>query len=127
MVARRLVGRLRAIPLRSLAARGVAVSISSDNPCGPLDPLHNVRLAVTRAMPDGRLVDAREAVGPTTALRAATVGGAVSIGLPEPGGIVPGEPADLAVCDGDPFAPDTRVVETWIDGRRVWAAGETTP
>ena len=102
--------------------RGVAVSISSDNPCGPLDPLHNLRLAVTRVMPDGRVVDAREAVERTTALRAATIGGAAAIGLPAPVGIAPGAPADLAVCDGDPFAPATRVVATWVDGREVWSA-----
>ena len=122
LLARGMVGPLRALPLRSLAARGVAVSISSDNPCGPLDPLHNLRLAVTRAMPDGRVVDAREALERSAALHAATIAGAAAIGLPTPPGIAPGAPADLAVCDGDPFAPATRVVATWVDGREVWSA-----
>lgn len=122
ILARGLVGTVRAVPVASLAARGVPLAISSDNPCGPLDPLHNLGLAVTRRMPDGRVLDAREAIDRTAAVRAATVGGAVAVGLPEPGGIAPGEPADFAVCDGDPFAPDTRVVATWVGGRAVWAA-----
>jgi len=122
MAARGLLGPLRAVPLASLAARGVPIAISSDNPCGPLDPLHNLRRAVDRADATGTPIDAREAIRVGAALRAATIGGTLAIGLPEPAGILPGEPADLAVCDGDPLAEATRVVETWVGGRRAWAA-----
>jgi predicted amidohydrolase YtcJ len=28
--------------------------------------------------------------------------------------------ADLVVCDGDPFEPNSRVIQTWVNGRPVW-------
>lgn len=30
------------------------------------------------------------------------------------------EPADLTVCDGDPFEPRSRVVQTWVAGQIAW-------
>jgi predicted amidohydrolase YtcJ len=33
-----------------------------------------------------------------------------------------GGPADFVVCDGDPFAPGTRVTQTWIAGEQAWPA-----
>jgi hypothetical protein len=35
-------------------------------------------------------------------------------------GIQPGEPADLVICDGDPFAPATQVTQTWVAGTVAW-------
>ena len=117
-------GALRALPVASLVARGVPLAISSDNPCAPLDPLANLRLAVSRRLDDGTLVDPREALTRSAAVYAASAGGARAIGDAQASGIAPGAPADLAICDGDPFAPTTRVVATWIGGRRVWAGGD---
>jgi predicted amidohydrolase YtcJ len=111
---------LRAIPLRSLLRSGVAVAISSDHPCGPLDPLHNIRHAVTRALPGGGRLGAAEAVTPAEAVAAATAGGAAAVGFPAEGALVRGAAADLAVCSGDPFEEDTRVASTWVGGRCVW-------
>jgi len=96
--------------------------LSSDYPCGPLDPLHNLRAAVDRRLPDGRTLQPDQALTPQEAVRAATVDAAASLGLGTPAraGLVPGEPADLVVCDGDPFTPATRVTQTWVAGTLAW-------
>lgn len=111
---------LRAVPLRSLLAAGVRLAISSDHPCGPVDPLHNLRHAVTRRMPGGGTLAPREAITRGEALRAATAGGADAIGFAGEGVLAPGALADLVVCTGDPFAEETRVASTWVGGRRVF-------
>jgi imidazolonepropionase-like amidohydrolase len=40
------------------------------------------------------------------------------------GSIDPGKDADLVVLSGDPFRVDTRVLETWIEGERVFDRGD---
>jgi predicted amidohydrolase YtcJ len=112
-------GHLLVKPLRSLQAAGADLAISSDHPCGPLDPLHNLRRAVDRSVGGARL-QPREAVDAVTAVAAATAGGARAAGIAvEEATIVSGAPADLAICDGDPFSPRTRVVQTWVGGEVV--------
>ncbi len=102
---------------RRLLDAGVPLTLASDHPAGPLDPLGNLRHAVRRTMPDGRPLQPGQALTPAEAVRALTVTAAESLGAP--GGIVPGHPADLAICDGDPFDPATRVTRTWVAGREI--------
>jgi len=110
---------MHTVPARSLLDAGIAISISSDNPCGSLDPLHNLRAAVERRLADGRRVDEGEALSREQAVRAATVDGMIGItGQPKPG-LVAGAAADFVVCSGDPFDRATTVESTWIAGRRV--------
>ena len=111
---------LRPVPLGSLLRGGVAIAISSDHPCGPLDPLHNLRHAVSRRLPDGERLAAAEAITPGEALHAATAGGAAAVGFAGEGTLVAGAAADLVVCSGDPFAEGSRVASTWVGGRRAW-------
>jgi imidazolonepropionase-like amidohydrolase len=55
------------------------------------------------------------------ALRALTLAGAECLGLAASvGSLAPGKDADFVVLDGDPFGVHTHVLETWIDGRRVF-------
>jgi predicted amidohydrolase YtcJ len=105
---------------RRLLQAGVPLIISSDHPSGPLDPLANLRAAVDRRYPGGQLQPG-QALSREQAVRAATVTAAASLGAPGAGGICPGEPADLAICDGDPFAPATRVTQTWVAGTVAWS------
>jgi predicted amidohydrolase YtcJ len=107
---------------RQLLDAGVRLTLASDHPAGPLDPLGNLRLAVHRSLPDGRTIQPAEAITRAEAVRALTTTAAASLGAPGAGGLTVGEPADLAICDGDPFTPATRVTQTWIAGRRVWPA-----
>ncbi len=108
---------------RLLLQAGVPLAISSDYPCGPLDPLHNLRVAVGRGSgPASQALQPDQALTPQEAVRALTVAAAASLHAPGGGGLAPGEAADLAVCDGDPFAPSTRVTQTWIAGKVAWRA-----
>ena len=119
---RRLVPDLRAYPAASLLRAGVPLALSSDNPCGPLDPLYNIRMAVERRLADGRVVDAREAITVEQAVAAYTTGGFQAIHGVAGRGLAVGAPADFVVLDGHPMAATSRVVETWIDGRLAWSA-----
>ena len=123
----RMDKHLTVLGARLLLQAGVPVAISSDHPCGPVDPLHNMRCAVGRRLPGDRQLQPEQALTPIEAVRAQTVTAAASIGAPGSAGLTPGEAADLVICDGDPFEPDTRVVQTWIRGRPVWrtAAAES--
>jgi predicted amidohydrolase YtcJ len=103
-----------------LLQAGVPLVLSSDHPSGPLDPLANLRAAVDRRYPGGRELQPEQALSREEAVRAHTVNAAASLQAPGSGGLQPGEPADLAICDGDPFAPGTRVTQTWISGQAAW-------
>jgi hypothetical protein len=104
---------------RLIARSGAPLVLSSDHPCGPLDPLHNLRTAVSRELGDGRVLQPGEALTRSEAVRAATVTGARSLGAVGAGGLTPGEVADLAVCSGDPFDQASCMVETWVAGERA--------
>ncbi len=110
---------------RLLLDAGCPLSISSDHPSGPLDPLANLRAAVDRHIGDGQALQPDQALTEQEALRAATVAAATSLGRPG-GGLAAGQPADLVVCSGDPFDPGTHITQTWIAGQQAWPqqAGE---
>jgi predicted amidohydrolase YtcJ len=99
---------------RLLLQAGVPLAISSDYPCGEASPLHNLRCAVHRDLQPGQALTRSEAV------RAYTMTAAASLDAPGAGGLAPGQIADLAICDGDPFADATRVTQTWIAGQAAW-------
>lgn len=116
---RGLVPYLNTFPLRSLSERGVRICISSDGPCGADDPLHNIRRAVDRKKADGSVFDPDERISQVQALAAGTFGGSSSLGLKN-NGLIEGAPATFCVVDGDPFSDMSRVVQTWIDGKRAY-------
>lgn len=117
-------------PLGEFRDAGVPMTISSDAPVAEPRPLEAVQAAVTRVTrrgsklgPDSLRITAEEA------LRAHTLEGAISIGREsELGSLEPGKRADFAVLAADPLTaePETireiQVLETWIDGNRVYAA-----
>lgn len=106
---------------RMLLDAGIPLAISSDHPSGPLDPLHKLRAAVSRRLPDGRTLQPGQAITQQEAVRAYTVAAASCLGAPA-GGLTAGEPADFVICDGGPFATATRVTQTWIAGEQAWPA-----
>jgi hypothetical protein len=116
---RGIVPYLKAFPLRSLSERGVRICISSDGPCGADDPLHNIRRAVDRKKTDGSVFDPEERISEVQALAAGTFGGSSSLGLKNDG-LIEGAPATFCVVDKNPFSDTSRVVQTWIDGKRVY-------
>lgn len=116
----RLKGRYRGLPLRSLLDADVNLIMSSDHPCGPLDPLHNIRCAVERRIDGDRVYLGQEAVCQEDAVHAYTIAGSRGItGVPK-SGLEKGKAADFIVLTGNPFAHSTTVESTWIGGNRVY-------
>ncbi len=125
----------RLYPIRDVLASGAHVSFGSDWPVDPADRFDAIETAVTReraqldpgALP-GALGEAqRLRVG--EALRAYTTGAAHQLRREgELGALLPGLLADFLVLDANPFAiapseiSELRVLETWMDGQRVYAA-----
>ncbi len=61
------------------------------------------------------------------ALRALTLNGAKMLDLEGTvGSLAPGKDADFVVLDGDPFSVYTKVLETWIDGAKVFDRDDPT-
>jgi predicted amidohydrolase YtcJ len=119
---RGVAGRLKTIPVASLLRSGVPVALSSDYPCGPLEPLLNMREAIERRVAGGRAFDPAEAVSPSEAVAAYSVGGAHCIHGTPGRGLSVGAAADFVVVSGPPGGRGTRVLRTWINGREVWRA-----
>ena len=120
---------LRIIPIRSMLDAGVTVAAGSDYPCAPMSPLMCVQAAVTRGTMTGEVVDEREGIDPLAALRLYTSSAAVVDGRDDIGVLEVGRRANLAVLEDDPTnvglaaIGGIRVLETWVDGERVHAAG----
>ncbi|SDL92575.1 hypothetical protein SAMN04487916_11834 [Arthrobacter sp. ov407] len=85
----------RSFPLRSLVAAGATLALGSDAPVAPLDPWIAMSAATARARQDGR--------GPWHAEQALTRQEALTASTRGRGLIRVGDPADLAVLDGDPL------------------------
>lgn len=116
----RLNKRYRGLPLRSLLDSGVSVILSSDYPCGPLDPLHNMRCAVERKIAAGKVYCESESICQEEAVYVYTIAGSKGITGNEKSGIVVGAAADFVVLSGDPFIDSSIVESTWIDGSMVY-------
>jgi imidazolonepropionase-like amidohydrolase len=55
------------------------------------------------------------------ALKALTLNGALMLDLADrTGSLVPGKDADFILLDGDPLSVYTKVLETWVEGERVF-------
>jgi predicted amidohydrolase YtcJ len=94
----------RAFPLRSLLEAGASLALGSDAPVAPLDPWLAMAAATTRARQDGR--------GPWHPEQAITRQEALAASTRGRGRIRVGEPADIAVLDGDPLeVPDSVFAE----------------
>ena len=107
---------------RLLRDAGLRLVLSSDHPGGLLDPLQILRLAANRRLADETVIQPEQGISHAEAVRGLTTEAAASLDAPGAGGLAPGQPADLVVCDGDPFQPGTVVTQTWIGGRVAWSA-----
>jgi predicted amidohydrolase YtcJ len=116
---------------RSVEQEGVGFSLHSDFMVTDPDPLHMIEMAVTRRTwkePDF-VLNPDERVSVESAIRAMTSEAAWQLfSEHEIGSLEVGKLADMVVLDHDPRAVpvDTirniRVLETWMDGQRVFAA-----
>ncbi|RXS88210.1 amidohydrolase [Streptomyces sp. TM32] len=121
-------------PFGDLLRSGATLAAGSDWPVSSPDPIAALHVAANRRTPDAPdsapafLPEQRIDLG--AALAAYTAGSAYANHLDDTGTIRPGMLADLAVLDRDPFdGPEdeiaaTRVLETFVGGRRVYAADD---
>ena len=94
----------------TLHTAGVSISIHTD------DYITDSRLFLRSAA-----LAVRAGLDRRTALAALTLAGAEQLDLQSRiGSLEVGKDADLCVLDGDPFALETRVLETWVEGERVF-------
>ncbi len=104
-----------------LAAAGVILAGSSDDPCAPVPPLWCAHKGITRRTDDGILLEPDQSLPFDAWLHAYTMGAALAGGQEaERGSLTPGKRADLVVLDGaldGGAAP--RVMSTWVGGRLV--------
>jgi len=95
---------------RTLSEAGVSVAFHTDD--GITDSrlfLRSAALAVRAGLPRDR------------ALEALTLAGARMLDLDQRvGSLEAGKDADFVVLDGDPFSVYTHVLETWVEGRKVF-------
>ncbi|MER6848440.1 amidohydrolase family protein [Streptomyces flaveolus] len=123
----------RQYPFGDLLRAGATLAAGSDWPVSSPDPFQAIHVAVNRIAPEAPegtpvfLPGQRLDLG--TAVAAYTAGSAYANHLDDiTGSITVGKAADLVVLDRDPFAgpPEeiaaTRVLETFVAGRRVHAA-----
>lgn len=83
---------------------GVPITLHSDSPVTPLDPLATASYAASRTTPSGRVLGGEERISVPDALRAMTLGAAYTLKLDHlVGSLEAGKYADLAVLAADPF------------------------
>lgn len=123
-------------PFGDLQRAGAVLAAGSDWSVSTADPLAAIHVGVNRQIPEAhREDDAKHPVflpeqrlDLATALTAYTAGSAYVNRLDDAGQIRVGAEADLVVLDRDPFAgrideiASTRVLQTFVQGRRVHAA-----
>lgn len=115
--------------LGSAVRKNVGISLHSDMPMAPADPLFLMWCAVNRSTVSGRTADASQRITAEKALRAVTIEAAYSIELENSiGSIKPGKVANLAVLDQNPLTIDPakmreiRVLATVFEGKPVSAS-----
>ena len=104
-------------PLGAVARAGVPVSLHSDFPMAPAEPLVLVWSAVNRVGSDGRVWGEDQRLDRHRALRAVTIQAARHLGMDdEVGSIRVGKKADFTVLDEDPYTVDAmriRDIPVW--------------
>ncbi|PLK25503.1 amidohydrolase [Novosphingobium sp. TH158] len=117
---------------KSIAASGGVLALGSDAPVESPEPFAGLAAAISRQGPDGQPFGGwqpQERLSREAALAGFTTGGAYA-GLAETrfGRLAPGMRADFLLVDRDPLLSSpselaqTRVLETWVGGRKVWSA-----
>ncbi|SMF15582.1 hypothetical protein SAMN02745866_01019 [Alteromonadaceae bacterium Bs31] len=116
---------------RSVEQAGVGFSLHSDFLVTDPDPLHMIEMAVTRKTwkEADYVLAPQERISVESAIRALTWEAAWQLfSEHEVGSLEPGKFADLVILDKDPRSvnPDMikeiKIIETWMDGKRVYQA-----
>jgi len=125
-----LVGKdrtLRYMPLKTAIDAGHTITIHTDNPASPIDPLRAMRTALLRqSRKTGMVLGEEQKLSSEQALKAITINAAWQLGVDDKvGSIDVGKHADFVVLSHNPLEskPESltaiQVKSTWIDGERV--------
>jgi predicted amidohydrolase YtcJ len=118
---------------KTLIDAGVPVSMHTDTPVAPPNPLEEVWIAVNRFGQSRKVHGAAERVSVDQALRMVTTDAAYTLGVEDKmGSIAPGKFADFTILDTDPYAvPKERIrdIRVWgtVLGGKVYPASEIAP
>lgn len=116
--------------LHTIVDNGVVVSLHSDTPVAPPQPLEEVWIAVNRFGLSGKVRGPAERVSVQQALKMVTIDAAYTLGVEEKvGSISPGKFADFVVLTDDPLAvPPEKIrdIKIWgtVSGGKVLPAAE---
>ena len=117
----------RISPLGELSSKGAVVTIHSDAPLAPPDPLLAASRHITRATLSGERYAAEQALTPYDALEAITLDAATVLGLEDKiGSIEIGKTADFTILGSNPLEMDAK---DW-DDIAIWGVvldGELRP
>lgn len=113
------------LPLASLSAAGVPVTLHSDAPLAPPLPLRAASVHMLRATREGGELTPSEKLSAEEALEAITIDAAYALGLEaELGSLAPGKLADFTILDSNPLNtpaedwPDIGIWGVVIDGEK---------
>ncbi len=122
-------------PVRATRDAGAILAAGSDAPVETRDPrpFVNMARALTRRLPAGPVLNARQAIGIADVLAAYTINGARWLGIDAvAGSLEVGKSADFVVIDRDPVQlaatgradeiAQTQVLSTWFQGKQVYTA-----
>ena len=118
---------------KSMRDSGARLAFGSDTPVESPDPFAGLAAAITREDANGEPLGGwqpQERIPREAALAGFTTGAAyASFAEDRLGRLAPGYWADFLFVDRDPFFStpgdlrETKIIETWVAGRRVWSAG----
>ncbi|MCQ2560879.1 MAG: amidohydrolase [Clostridia bacterium] len=114
-------------PLRTLKDAGIVIGLSTDMPCGALNPFWNMYSCVTRKAMRGTSIGTEECITVTEAVKMMTYNGAVlSYEEDIKGSLEPGKLADIAILDRSLVDIDPedirniKVMRTILGGKTVF-------
>lgn len=119
------------VRLASVEKAGMPISLHSDMPMAPADPLFLAWCAVNRTTVSGRVAGPEQRIAVDRALRAITIDSALMLSKEdELGSIKPGKKADFTILEQDPYAvapsalKDVKVWGVVFEGRKYPASSE---